>query len=200
MGYFRRRHYLFLTAAFIAVTSIVYAAKGYYATSPIQNHGLPNPIYDLVGRQREASELKLLLEYSPGTPKIVSITGGPGFGKSALAISIGHVMKDEGVKVIYVSLNEDIAGKYELARNIMKLPLSTERNISMQELYQWSGNLKDSTLVILDNCDEQIHTSKDDLQYIISKLVKQSKHLKILTTSRRQVAYIEAHKLFPITD
>ena len=166
----------------------------------IQNHGLPDQIHNLVGRQTETSELKLLLEYSPGTPKIVSITGGPGFGKSALAISIGHDLKDNGVKVIYVNLNEDITGKYELAKIIMKLPLSTEQNISMQELYQWSENLKDSTLLVLDNCDEQIHTSKDDLQYIISRLVKQSKHLKILTTSRRQVAYVDTHKLFPITE
>ena len=64
----------------------------------------------------------------------------------------------------------------------------------------WSEKLSSKTLLILDNCDEHFHVEKDALQSLIVRLLKQSKHLKVLTTSRRQVTYIEAHKLFPINE
>ena len=123
----------------------------------------------------------------------MSITGGPGFGKSTLAIYIGHAL--EGITVIYVDLSEGFTGKDEIAGKIMG------ENVTMQELFQWSKHLKGHTLLILDSCDEQFHSraSKDDLQNTVTKLVK-SKYIKILTTSRRQVSYLEKSKLYPITE
>ena len=80
-----------------------------------------------------------------------------------------------------------------------ELKLSAQKD-SMEKLMAWCKSLSCRMLLILDNCDEHFHVEKDALQDLIVKLLKNSKHLKVLTTSRRQVAYIDAHKLFPITE
>ena len=103
----------------------------------------------------------------------------------------------EGVTVFYIDLNA-VTSQYEIAGKIMR---KSERNVTMQELFEWSKSLKSCTLLILDNCDEQLHTiaSKDDLQRTVSKLV-QSKYIKVLATSRHHVAYIEKSQLYPINE
>ena len=165
-----------------------------YASVPAnKHHTLPYHSRDIVGRENEINDLKSFLQH--GAPRIVSITGGPGFGKSTLAIAVGNELETEGVAVIYVNLNDEITTKYEIATKIIfRIDRGSELHKDlMQKLMDWSESLSSKTLLILDNCDEHFHVEKDALQSLIVRLLKQSKHLKVLTTSRRQVAYIEAH-------
>lgn len=162
--------------------------------TPTIPQSLPDPVHDLVGRQSEMGELTSLLHPS-STYRIISITGGPGFGKSMLAISIGHKVD---IDVIYINFQETV-DMYKMAEKILSTD-AVRGKVTMQDLYQWSRNLKHETLIILDNCDEQFHTSKDDLQSIVTKLVRQSKYIKVLTTSRQQVAYIDGHKVYHIEE
>ena len=187
---------ILLVAGLLLAFFINYASIIPTSNSHIEHHDLPDPIHKLIGREKELKDLKSLLQFTdPDTPQIVSITGGPGFGKSTLAIYIGHALMDEGITVIYVDLSEEFTGKDKIAGKIMG------KNVTMQELFKWSKHLKSHTLLILDSCDEQFHSraSKDDLQNTVTKLVK-SKYIKILTTSRRQVSYLEKSKLYPVTE
>ena len=187
--------------AFVLLASL--SVLSMYASVPVNT--LPYYSHDIVGRENEISELKSLLQHYSGAPKIVSITGGPGFGKSTLAIAVGHELETEGVSMIYVDLNDEITTKYEIATKIVvrvdkEAESQSTHKDSMEKLMDWSERLSSKTLLILDNCDEHFHVEKDALQSLIVRLLKQSKHLKILTTSRRQVTYVEAHKLFPINE
>ncbi len=130
------------------------------------------------------------LEYTANSSRIISITGGPGFGKSFLAIHIGHKLLDERVDVVYVDVNE-ASSKHALAEKIVTTHQNSlsERNITLGDLYEWSKKLSRKTLLILDNCDELFHTNKDGIQVTIKGLIREShfRTLKIVTTSRRQV-------------
>lgn len=141
------------------------------------------------------------LEYKSGAPGIISVTGGPGFGKSRLAIHMGYKLRSEGIDVIYIDMNE-VLNMHTLANKVLQFSqksLSTRGNVTMQHLYEWSSNLKHKTLLILDNCDQQFHTNKDNLQGVVTKL-SNFVYLKVLTTSRQQVAYIEKYKPLVINE
>ncbi|MEU5387863.1 tetratricopeptide repeat protein [Kitasatospora cineracea] len=62
----------------------------------LAGYGLPRELRQLIGREGElALALEELRGNSFGTGNSVLITGGPGIGKSALALRIGHLVKGE---------------------------------------------------------------------------------------------------------
>ena len=167
--------------------------------TPSRNSSLPHLTPSFVGRQREINELGELLKYSSSGTRILGITGAPGFGKTTLAIYMGHKLKNEGIDVIYVDMDE-IATLDTFAYKVLAISQASRENITIQDLYQWGKILGHETLLILDNCDKLFHTNKDGLQKVITGLVEQSsyKSLKILTTSRRQVMYTKQFKIFVV--
>ena len=193
------------TTLTIGVITLFVACLLWYFFSRTPMPLLPSlpPLTSFVGREQDISVLQPVLEFSSTTPRIVSITGGPGFGKSTLAIYMGHKLKDEGIHVVYIDMAE-VSSMHTLAFKVLQISQNSlsKRNITVQDLYEWSLLLKHETLLILDNCDEQFHTIKDSLQETIENLTKKSKHsnLKILTTSRHHVAYLERHHPHVITE
>ena len=105
---FTLRVFTLASIAFVLLASVL----SMYASVPVNT--LPYYSHDIVGRENEISELKSLLQHNSGAPKIVSITGGPGFGKSTLAITVGHKLETEGMSVIYVDLNDEITPNMKL--------------------------------------------------------------------------------------
>lgn len=164
---------------------------------------LPHHIPNFVGRKSETKELfQSLLNYTASAPRIVSITGAPGFGKSSLAVHIGHKLTDY-VKVIYVDLYE-VSNKDEMIARILngaKNSISS-KFFNTRDLYSWSESLKQQTLVLFDNCDEKYHTDEDFQRTYISGLIRHSKFkfLKVLTTSRNWVMYTERQHTIVLTE
>ena len=111
---------------------------------------LPYLAPTFVGRQNETSELLSFLQYTPKSPRIVSITGGPGFGESTLAICVGRRLADQGVKVIYVNMN-DVTSKQALAEKILLSVSEREFSVTIDRLYSWSKHLNHQTLLIVMN-------------------------------------------------
>ena len=192
----------FVFVIIAVVASMLYT---YLYTSPTSASlaSLPALATRFVGRQQEVRDLLELLEYTADSPRIVSITGSPGFGKSTLAIHVGHMLTKEGIDVIYINMNE-VTSNSVLTERIMATSEKTlsGENTTLSNLYQWSKHVNTQTLLILDNCDEQFHNNKDGLQSAIIGLVRSSLHgtFKILTTSRQQVAYIQQHHLYIIRE
>lgn len=198
-------HKLKFLLVFIGIVAAA-VGVGLYNYTPLTSMltpSLPYPATKFVGRQQEVSELLDLLQYTTDSPRIVSITGAPGFGKSTLAIHVGHMLADRGINVIYINMNE-VTSKHALADTIITTSEKTISggNVTISYLYQWSKQLKSQTLLILDNCDEQFHSNKDVVQNVVTGLVKNSlyKTFKILTTSRQQVTYIQQHQLYIIRE
>jgi len=79
-----------------------------------------------VGRETEIEELTDWIENST----IVSIVGSPGFGKSTLAIHVGHVITEKGgIAVHYADLFE-VQDMTTLNENLTFLVLGEKRQSS----------------------------------------------------------------------
>ena len=146
---------------------------------PFQDHKI------FVGR--ELSKRLIIQEIYEQHPPIISIVGPPGFGKSTLAIHIGHAMVADGFVVNYVDMSE-VSSKQALAEKILAgdAGIVAIKNIIVERLYVWARGLNYRTLLILDNCDVILHNTTD-LQTVAEKLLESSPRLKILITSRKTV-------------
>ncbi len=193
----------------LLLTILVIAALGIYNYREIlhsvrlttsRSRSLPHPIPNFVGREEEVGKLLKAMQYESDSPRIVSITGSPGFGKSTLAIHVGHKLIDKGVAVSYVDMNE-VPSMHVLAEKVFDSDddFVVVKEITMDRLYRWAKELSKQVLLILDNCDERLETNKDEFQTVIAKLAS-SLNLKVLTTSRRKVIYTVKHESLDIPE
>ncbi len=75
----------------LAIGLVVVLAFG-PGMSPYVSHTLPNAKKNFFGRDKDIKILLKVLDFSNDSFRFVNIIGPPGFGKSALAINIGHTM------------------------------------------------------------------------------------------------------------
>ena len=148
-----------------------------------------------VGRETEIEELTDWIENS----SIVSIVGSPGFGKSTLAIHVGHVITEKGgVAVHYADLYE-VKDMTTLNEKLTFLVLGKKRR-SSDNLFMWASKLKVSTLLIFDNCDELLHKSKDAFQNLMKNLVRQSQFLKVMLTAKQMTSFLGSFRNFTLRE
>jgi len=60
----------------------------------------------LIGREKDKQIISNWLEFQGSPVQIVSIVGGPGVGKSALALEVGHTLVQHGIAVHYVDMHQ----------------------------------------------------------------------------------------------
>ena len=63
---------------------------------------LPSMVPNFTGRQREVQEI--IGQVTSESTQLVSIWGSPGFGKTSVAIAVGHALQSQGLPVYWVSL------------------------------------------------------------------------------------------------
>ena len=148
-----------------------------------------------VGRE---SEIQKLTDWI-GNSTIVSIVGSPGFGKSTLAIHVGHAITEKGgVAVHYADLYEvqDITTLHD---KLTFLVLGEKRQ-SNDHIFMWASKLKVPTLFIFDNCDELLHKYKDPFQNLMKNLVRQSQFLKVMLTAKQMTSFLGSFKNFTLRE
>ena len=130
----------------------------------------------LIGREKETTAILKWLEFQDSPVQVVSIVGGPGVGKSAIAVAVGHKLIQQGIAVCYVDM-------YNASERIMK-----HFQIS-KHLDELASQVRRPTLLILDNCDHYIHTQRKEFQNLA--LSQKYRFIKVLITSqvRIQVAF-----------
>ena len=94
-----------------------------YAFNLYHSKTLPYISKNFVGREEEMKEVMRSIDFrknSESDIRIVNIIGPPGFGKSTLAIHVGHEMVSKGV-VYYLNVAEfsDKAVKIALAEKVL---------------------------------------------------------------------------------
>lgn len=156
-----------------------------------------------VGREKETTKILEYLDYGlPESKRIVNIYGSPGFGKSTLAIHIGHLMLEKGVYVHYVDLagapNEGI--KLFLAQRIWNSydPPDPSETVSFDNFLQWVRGRNFYDLIILDDSDEVLRSQKEEFQYVIDMVVKNSPRFKFLITSREKTSLLSSFEVFKL--
>ena len=143
-----------------------------------------------IGREGEVQLLTGWIENS--TVSTISIVGSPGFGKSTLAIHVGHAITEKGsVAVHYADLYE-VQDMTTLNEKLTFLILGKRR--SSEYLFMWASKLRVPTLLIFDNCDELLHKHKDVFQNLMKNLVKQSQFLKVMLTAKQMISFLDSFK------
>ena len=166
---------------------------------------LPYLSENFVGRQNEMQDLLERVRFDLTELRIINIVGSPGFGKSTLAIHVGHRLVDQGVDVHYINMAEfpDEQVQHILTEKILKSSDILAKTITFERLLRWARERYNHQLIVLDNCDDILNKQKEKFQETIVKIVEISTNIKVLMTSREvswQNEYFdwyEVHELSP---
>ena len=145
-----------------------------------------------VGRENETQQLLEYLHFNNSNVRIVGIFGGPGFGKSTLAIQASHRLASTNITIEYYDLSEVSFVPYLLYRILETSTNITEHTAMLEELKTWADTIVTDTILLFDGCDILFSGSqKVELQNVIEILVKHSDNIKILLTSRYVVSFFD---------
>lgn len=156
-----------------------------------------------VGREKEVKDVVGLLDYgASGSARIVNIYGPPGFGKSTLAIYAGHQLLEKGVNIHYLNLFDCANNVRQCLAEKIKYNSDPHEVVAFDAFLQWVRGRNFYDLIILDNCDEILHKQKEEMQYVVEKVIQNSQNFKFLITSRETTSYVgsfESYKLYELS-
>lgn len=116
---------------------------------------LPTTVPHFTGRQNECDEI--IGHAKSESTRIVSIWGSPGFGKTSIAINVGHHLQSEGLPIYFLSLRGS-GSKADLTSKLLSfLRQSSSNEPSSQplslddELCELFSRIVDRCVFILDN-------------------------------------------------
>ena len=163
---------------------------------------LPHISENFVGREDEIQELLARVNFKFSEIRIINIVGSPGFGKSTLAMQLGHKLVDQGVYVHYVNMEDLLSGSIEqvLAEKILKSSGISAKTVTFDKLLQWARDRSGYTLLILDNCDNVLRGQLSKNQFILAvrNLVQTSTRIKTIMTSRKTVVHTEHYTWYKV--
>ncbi len=161
---------------------------------------IPHTSENFVGREDEMQVLLARVNFEFTEIRIINIVGSPGFGKSTLAIQLGHRLIDQGVYVHYVNMEDLLSGNIEqvLAEKILKSSDITAKTVTFDRLLQWARDKSGYTLLILDNCDNVLRFSFSNFMFAVRSLVQTSTQIKVIMTSRETVVHIEHYTWYKV--
>ena len=191
-------HLQALSLAAVSFIGIFVAiAMLYPPLTACSSKSLPNLLETetFVGREDEIQELIHRIEKI----RIVSIVGPPGFGKSTLAIHVGHAVCNGGTNVHYINL-QDLSRVDILRQHILLTVQFQDQKQSVDPVLAWTRELKVETLVILDNCDHILHKNQSEFQTLLKNMIKYSPYLKVLLTAKHVVSFLHSFHNFTITE
>ena len=167
----------------------------YWPGNLYHSKSLPYLSENFVGREQKIEEIMQFIDFGNSTVRIVNIIGSPGFGKSTLAMHVGHAVVKRGDVVHYVNMadfpEKDV--KLILSEKVMDSARVIAKHIDFGTLLRWARERYYNNLLILDNCDKVIHSQKQEFDDAVNKLVEESIYIKVIFTSRK-------HEPFPKYD
>ena len=155
---------------------------------------------NFTGRQRECQEI--VGHVTSESTRIVSVWGSPGFGKTSVAIKVGHDLKDEGLPVYFLSLRgrqskEDITSNLlSIVRQFATNDQSSVQRLSLDdELCQRVGEILDPFVVILDNADDILESGlpkvKEDVIQFLEEILRRNEKVTFILTTRESFQFMD---------
>lgn len=151
--------------------------------------GIPCRVPNFVGRKGHCSTV--LEKLAPSDPcRIVCITGPPGFGKSAVAIEVGHeLILQKKTHVYYISLR-DLASLNGMVNSLLGACQLVASKEPIRQAKHFLRTLNKHSVIILDNAEDMlIPQVKDEFCHFIEAVAETAANAKILITSRQSVEF-----------
>ncbi|PFX18080.1 putative WD repeat-containing protein alr2800, partial [Stylophora pistillata] len=166
---------------------------------PPSNLALKIPHF--TGRQKECEEISRHLT-SKGT-RIVSLWGSPGFGKTSVATTVGHLLQSGGLPVFFFSMR-GLRSKADLTSRLLSFfrRHSSKTQIPQRmtiddELSLFLSEISDEFVMILDNADDLLESGalnvKEDFIQFLEVILSQVENASFLITSRESLEFINVH-------
>ncbi len=182
-----------------AIVIVCYCAMKQTQTDRYSTKTLPYPLNDFVARETELTNLTEQLSFNQNrsTARVLSIIGSPGFGKSTLAIQLGHKLIEQNVFVRYINMAEVLERNVKVV--LAEKMLEKKKHVSFDKLLT-KVREGQNTVFIFDNCDEILNKQEKRFQQVIKKILEASSTVKIVTTSREFTLYLENYSWYKVTE
>ena len=179
-----------------AIVSAIFMVSKDQSEKALIRSGLPSQPVPFVGREDEFFKvLSAILNSSMSNPHIVTITGPPAHGKTALATTVGYKLIEKGYSVYFVPLDQ-----VSTMRDARVKILSVLRGkilvkfVSNEDIYSWS-RYKQYCVVILDGVDSLMYSNNrndsQEFDSFVDQLVKQSKGVNAILTTQYHKQYLD---------
>ncbi len=152
--------------------------EGAAAAAKITN--LPIPLTNFIGRLRETATLKSLLRYGATPPRLMTLTGAGGSGKTRLAIQVATDLIDHyahGVWWIELAALTDGAQLEKAVAKALGI-CETSHDSCRQRLIDFLAEKQ--LLLVIDNCEHLLEATA----LFMAELLRGAPELQILATSR----------------
>ena len=157
---------------------------------------------NFTGRQSEVEEI--IGYVTSESTRLVSIWGSPGFGKTSVAIAVGHALQTQGLPVYWVSLRglQSKAGLTSKILSFLRQPTinnqpSDQRLSHDNEICQLFNKISKQSVLILDNVDDLLESSfpkvKVEVIQLLEEILRQNPKVTCIVTTRESLNFIDIH-------
>ena len=164
---------------------------------------LPPIAPHFTGRQKMCDEITGYL--TSESTQIVSIWGSPGFGKTSVAVAVGHHLQTKGFLVYYLSLR-GLHSKSEFTSKLRSFVQQPSRNdyppkrprlLLDDELCHIFTEISEPFLIILDNADELFESGvpnvKEEVINLLEEILSRNERIKLLVTTRESIEFMNVN-------
>jgi len=163
---------------------------------------LPSMVPNFTGRQSEVEEI--IGHATSESTRLVSIWGSPGFGKTSVAITVGHALQSQGLPVYWVSLRglqskADLTSKFlHLLRQPTINNQPSDQRLSLDdEICQLFSEISKRSVFILDNADDLLESGcpkvKEEVMQLLEEILRQNPRLTCIVTTRQSLEFMDIH-------
>ena len=182
---------LILLVVFLGVLAAFYlAAQQMDKTAAEWKARVPPIPIAFTGREAEIQQIvdRIIVQ---DNASIVLITGGPGYGKSSVAIAASHWLMMHSIPVCYVSLSEADSMETFMMTLLHALTRKTEKHPDKLQILSLVGWLKEKTVIVLDNADQltlnETELREDFIQLLTHIVESIYLHLVVVTRYRFRI-------------
>ncbi|MDX1450392.1 MAG: BTAD domain-containing putative transcriptional regulator, partial [Acidimicrobiia bacterium] len=141
-------------------------------------HNLPPSVTSFVGREEDAVGVGQLLEES----RLVTITGGPGIGKTRMALEVGHRLAAATPGGVWLARLASCSSGPDVAATIASAIGLSDDTPDLRHLGEML--VSRPALLILDNCEHVLQP----VRTVVESVLESDGPLRILATSRQRLA------------
>ena len=163
---------------------------------------LPPVVPNFTGRQTECEEITR--HVTAQSSRMVSIWGSPGFGKTSVAIAVGHKLQSQGLPVCWITLRglqskADLTSKLlSFVRQAVSHHQSSSQRLSLDdELCQLFSEISDRFVFILDNADDLLESGfpnvKEEVIGLLEEILRRNEKIKFIVTTRESLEFMKLH-------